>query len=419
MVRANTRRIFAKCMTLICISLLLFGCGEGELSPLGNAGGDDNNNGNAEPAAEAADIPQADEPDIFDQPDVVVEVVEEPVSDPENLDLVGECEPYSVECTADLAGILRCSRIGEYFDPSYCEATEICVDDDDDVRCETCTEGVNCRDDVAICDPGVDFCLDFQTAAECTSEGLAGTTQGCSGRCFDGACSNSGNETGEACDLPGDCIGQACFCAPGGGPCPIGVADGFCTTIDCQENGCDPSTEICADFSLSDAFGGENFCILRENCENRLGQCQVGYRGNGLVCRELPTPVGFGNRREWDLGCWVPPPGDPDDACSSADFCLAPIGGACDSEDTCVGGECWDLSEYGVNLSYCAATCDETHECPSYAECVRVTEGSDQHYCLARATAEDCPRMSPFGLVSVSLRRLGDTSSAQVCFVNE
>jgi hypothetical protein len=339
-------------------------------------------------------------------------------------DLVGECEPFSVRCTEDLTGVRRCSADGAWFDPVGCGAEQVCEEGDGGAECVPCTPGENCPEEVQVCEPNEAFCSDFQTAAVCTADGQVGTESGCgTGRCFGGGCSTVGHETGEACTVnegTDGCKGRTCLCGSdhtatsGSALCGSDMSAGFCTTADCHENGCDPDTEVCADFSLSGQWGGGHYCVLREDCVERLASCAEPHRGTDFVCRELPSADWTETQRSWGLGCWVPPPSDSTLPCAD-DNCLAPISGACTDDSECVGGLC--LTEAGT--SYCTAPCDVTQTCPSYAACVRPDSGSDVHFCLALATPSDCPRMrdSPFEIGAANLPRLGGTSSAQVCWI--
>ena len=383
---------------------------------------DDDNNGAADAQVDSRSR------DIGGEPDATIEdVAQEPgppdiPSQPDlTIDLVGECEPYTIVCSADGYSIVRCSQFGEWFEPSECDYDEVCEESASGAFCVDCTEGENCQEDPPVCDPGVNFCADFRTAAECTAEGRVGTTQGCgTGRCFGGGCHNTGNETGEMCENNAGCKGQTCICGSDYPTvndedlCPIDVVPGYCTTSDCHINGCDPSTEHCTDFSLSGAFGGGQVCLLRSNCENRLGSCQDGHRGETFTCRELPSSDWTGSRRTWDLACWVPLPEDHNAPCPSKD-CISPIGGACTENADCIGGLCLHFDD----VSYCAAQCDETHECPSYASCVRPDPEGDAYFCLANANNDDCPRLPNFNIHGRSFPEIGGVSTAQVCYVDE
>lgn len=428
---------------VVCTSLFALGllaCAEGELTDAvphsdtsgagASDGGDTGTPGDTSAAEDTgsqetapADTGADTGPAPADVPDVPAEPLPE---DTQRQELAGECAPFSEACTEDGFGIQRCSADGELFAPSPCEDDEICNDGATGPECVPCVEGVNCRSDEVACEPNQPFCADFQTAASCTSDGRVGAVAGCQpGRCFGGGCRTSGNQTGEACSAGSTCVGQSCLCiaggviAPGEGPCgdPDMLA-GYCTTSSCHLNGCEPENEICVDFSESEAFGSDRFCVLRENCSARLGSCQGAHRGSTFVCRSLPTPSHLGEDLSWELGCWVPPPAGPNAVCAPGSACLSPIGGACTDNADCIGGLCL----HDGDLSYCAATCSETRHCPGYAACVSLESGSDSFFCLARASESACPRLPVevnFDIVSRPLTQIDGVSTAQVCFFRE
>jgi hypothetical protein len=354
--------------------------------------------------------------------DPTADPLADPRSDPDAPELAGECEPFSVACTEDGLAIQRCSAEGALFAPFQCDFEHVCEENAEEAACVPCEVDVNCPEEEPECEPNVPFCLDFQTAAQCTADGRIGVTSGCGlGRCFGGGCNSTGNGTGEICGDDTGCRGRRCLC--GGNDtanastalCAGDLAPGYCTTGSCDENGCHPDSEVCADFALSGAHGGGRYCLLRELCGTRLTACRAGARGDGHVCRELPVTDRDGGR-SWALGCWVPPPASPLQACADAN-CLAPIGGACNSNTDCIGGQC--LRPAGSSgPSYCAAPCSESQGCPSYAACVRLDSAGDNHYCLAKAHEADCPRIAAdFEIVSRSMPRLGGVGTAQVCWV--
>jgi len=398
---------------LVALALvLLYACAEGKL----------------EDQPDASDVDQDDVRSRDLSEDPVVDVTPDPIdeqpgdtsTDQDEPELAGECTPFEAWCTEDGYSIQRCSSIGSLFEPSPCALDEVCEEDTGGVNCVPCEEGVNCRSEATECEPDTNFCLDYQTAAHCDSDGQVATTIGCGdGRCFGGGCNTSGVETGEACTENTGCYGRTCLCGTedtdnlSTALCSGNLAAGYCTTGDCQLNGCDPDTEVCADFELSGAFGGRHYCLLKEDCGTRLWSCLGGHRGDGHVCRELPVSDSDGTRRTWELACWTPPPGEVDLPCPDEN-CLSPISWPCNTDDDCVGGLCMHLSG---NITYCSAPCDETHECPSYTECVRIDEGSDNHFCLAKANLDDCPRMG-FDISRMTFPTIGGFSSASVCFAD-
>ncbi|MCA9564490.1 MAG: hypothetical protein KC561_13430 [Myxococcales bacterium] len=335
-----------------------------------------------------------------------------------------ECEPHVELCDESGTSILRCSRDGEWFDPSPCDEDEVCEMGDDGPECVDCTVGVNCVSEEPVCTPNQPLCADFQTAAICNSEGQIGQATGCQpGRCFGGGCRTSGQTTGAICTANTGCVGRLCLC---GDDAPttdqVGfcadqdLRQGYCSTESCDRNGCSPN-EVCVDMSQSPDFGSEHYCVERENCSQRLANCAGGHRGNAAVCRSLPAVNCVTGTRTWELGCFAPPPSDPADACADNAFCMAPIGGACNSNADCIGGLCMKRN----GLSYCSAVCDENMGCPGYAECVRI-DSSNNAYCLARAVAsndepEPCPRDAvEFDINVQFFPRLRDGISTTVCF---
>ncbi|MBN1945416.1 MAG: hypothetical protein JW797_07035 [Bradymonadales bacterium] len=383
------------------------------------------------PEAEEESPDQGQVQDLEQEPDTTTDLVEDPdaagdlasdpdlqVEDMQQIDLVGECEPYSISCTPDGYGIRRCSYNGAWLNPSPCGTQEVCEETTTGASCVDCTPGVNCRDDEPICTPSEPFCYDYQTAAQCTAEGRAGTTVQCSGRCIGGGCNNAGSTTGSMCEANVGCQGLTCVCGTEdednseSALCGGDLAGGYCTTGSCHVNGCDPVNEVCVDFDMSGAFGGDQVCLLKSNCSHRLYDCAAAHRGTGHVCRELPSNNWNGTRRTWHLACWVPPPANPEAACTDAN-CLSPIGGACQGNEDCVGGNCMRNDS---SVSYCVGSCDETHECPSYSSCVRIPELGDNYYCLANATSAECPRLGGFDIVTRTFGTIDGVTNAQVCF---
>jgi hypothetical protein len=369
-------------------------------------------------AADVGGEDTAQDPGVDSAPDLVTE---DQGAD-EEVTLVGECEPFSSRCAEDGYAVQRCSADGAWFEPSDCSRIQVCDDTGGSAACIRCIEGVNCRLDEPVCEPGLPFCSNFETAARCTDEGRIGEQTGCApGRCFGGGCVTSGNDAGEACAADADCVSRTCLCGTddalnaGTDLCAGNMLAGYCTTDSCGRDSCDPDTEICADFGLSGAFGGGEYCLLRERCTERLASCRVNHRGDDFVCRALPSAPRVGEPRTWSLGCWVPPPTNATAPCATDD-CISPIGGACRSDADCIGGVCLRSGA----LSYCAATCDEESGCPDYAACVRAGEGGAA-FCLARANEDDCPRMvgAGFDIVARTFASVDGLSSIPVCYFQE
>ena len=392
---------------VLFLSSLFAACAAGgdEVTPVADAGSD-----------VTQDRGRQTQPDTSSEPDEGT--TDQAPEDVTERELAGECEPFDAHCTDDGLAIQRCSGDGRLFDPAICGEEMICEEGARGPQCVDCVPGENCPDPDLFCEPNRPFCLDFETAAQCTAEGIVGNTSSCApGRCFGGGCMTSGNETGEACSNDEGCHGRKCVCGTEDvanndtALCDGNMAAGYCTTGSCHLNGCDPDAEICADFTLSSSFGDDAFCVLSEDCSERLGDCRVNHRGDDHICRALPVSNSEGTERTWGLGCWVPPPADVDDVCSDSD-CLSPIGGACTGNSDCVGGLCLKDGD----MSYCTALCSDELGCPDHTACVRMNEAS-AHYCMARANDEDCPRLNTnFDIVSTPLADLSGTSTVVVCF---
>lgn len=410
---ANT---FISTISTLALVTLLAACAGGgdEHAQSGDTGGGGEDAGSEDTASDLAEQDAATQTDTGGGPDT-------PTQDLPDRELAGECEPFTAQCTEDLAGIQRCSGNGELFDPTPCAEDKVCVDDAGGPTCAECTAGVDCPSEAAFCEAGRPFCLDFETAAQCTAEGTLGNTSVCSpGRCFGGGCMTAGNPTGQACSQDSGCHGRRCLCGAedtansSTAVCSGNLAAGYCTTSSCRDNGCDPEEEVCADFTLSEAYGDDSFCVLKEDCSVRLGGCRTGSRGDDHVCRSLPSTNPDGSERTWELGCWVPPPSGDNSTCSSND-CMSPIGGACNANADCIGGLC--LKQDGE--SYCSALCSEDIGCPDYAACVRMSDDSAL-YCLARANEDDCPRVaSHFEIVATPLTTADGVTTSQVCFFRD
>lgn len=402
------------------LSLMIFVCA----ISVGCAGGGDEVTTDAVTATDSNTDTRADTrtvPDTTTTPDTTTDPDNSSTQDLPDRELAGECEPFSAVCSEDGRTIQRCSGSGELFDPTHCDVDQVCDELERGPECVVCRPGIDCAGEELDCEPDRPFCLDFETAAQCTSEGDVGNVSLCSpGRCFGGGCMTSGNSTGEACDSNDACHGRRCICGTDDTAnldsdlCGGNMAAGFCTSDECELNGCDPETEVCADFSLPEVFGGEAICVLKDDCSERLGDCRAGHRGDNFICRSLPFTTATADSRTWSLGCWVPDSGSPDTVCRDDD-CLAPIGAACSSNSDCIGGLC--LLE--GDMSYCAAVCNEALGCPDYAACVQLP-GSTSTYCLARATEDDCPRLSSnFDIVASPLPDVTGTESIQVCFFRD
>lgn len=306
-----------------------------------------------------------------------------------------ECAPFSVACEGD--AVVFCSRCGFELRRDACAADEVCEDVDGAGRCRPC-EGVECPVEIE-CEPGERVCLDFDTRAICGAEGQFEDAADCPAgrRCLDGSCRAQGADTGAAC-AGGDvtCSGELCVCAEGGPGCGA-LSAGYCSTRDCDANFCDPSAEVCADFSDVPAFESATFCVRSESCEERGAAC-----GSGLVCNELPAREGTGPVA-WAWACWSPVP---------------TIGEPCDGPEDCLGGTCRVAEVGGTEVSYCVGGCGASGGCPSHAECVQDPADDAAFVCLARGNNVDCPRQQTEPLrvtTTAPLRRFGG-GTASVCY---
>lgn len=350
--------------------------------------------------APATDIAEDTTPDTVPDvaPDPDVDVTPEPDAAPDvrppdvepelpiDCETTGdECESSAIFCVEGENAVGFCSRCGEVLRTEACGELEVCEVIDGAGRCRPC-DGDECPV-LDACEPNERTCLDFNTVQICGPDGRVDSVSDCAAgrRCFGGACGNSGATTGAACtedigDATG-CNGHTCICgsdfAPEGDASALcghpAFGEGYCSTGDCEANGCDYRDEVCANFDISGAFGGGQYCVLNDDCSIRGRSC-----GDGFECVELPGRRRASGPVEWSWGCWAPGP--------------STIGETCTSDSDCLGGVCRLASVGGGSSSYCLSTCGESGTCPSHAACVADPDG-DGFVCLANASSADCPRL--------------------------
>jgi hypothetical protein len=325
-------------------------------------------------------------------------------------DVLGEeCTPSTVQCS-DARTRVFCDRCGFIINTSTCAIEERCDDSAPSAVCVPCGPG-EC-DIPPECLPNSRTCQDFRTAQVCGPDGTVTATNPCPAgrRCFDGNCGPDGQPTASPCtkniDPTTGCRGTLCVCgddwttANTDAGCVGSLGSGYCSTAGCVQNGCDPASEVCADFSVNGSWAGNDFCITREGCTRLGSSCGSA----GMACQELPTRSGPSARIEWSLACWT--------TGSRA------IGQTCSNDRECSGGLCLTRSRGGVPVSYCAAPCGAEAGCPSNARCVADPGGASRFLCLANASAADCPRLDtePLNIRPTrELQRFGG-GTARVCY---
>jgi hypothetical protein len=378
-----------------------------------------------EDAAEGRDVPQP--PSDIDGPD---EDIDSPPDDtggpmpdaPASADVpdFSGCDAIGTQCTPltsyclDATKVEFCDRCGFVFDSETCPADEICDSAGTGrAACRTCV-GAECVRETS-CEPDTVQCLDYRTQQLCGPDGTVASTSPCRDgrRCTtDGSCGPVGLNTGAACTTDVDpavgCAGQRCICGTqyreevGSAACTGPLANGYCTTTQCEITGCDPESEACVAFSRLNLYGRQNHCVRTERC-TAAGRFCGGIAG--LNCQDLPTLQRDGTQR-WAMVCWP-------------NLGLARVSGTCTGSSDCSGGACVTSTTGGVSTSYCAATCASNGECPSNARCVEDPRSSRTGgICLARANVTDCPRLSnDINVRSINAREIGDGRPVDVCFI--
>jgi hypothetical protein len=199
---------------------------------------------------------------------------------------------------------------------------------------------------------------------------------------------------GGACEVSGQCgVGLDCPCGSG---CPGGGLRGFCARR-CDVDGSCAGGRVCVDLGprggADDGWPGRT-CL--PSCA-RDADCAAPF-----VCREVAGPSA-----SWVRACF-PQELLGDEGASCAGAAGAP------EDRLCLGGACAAMGARGL----CAATCDASRPCPSYALCAQLASG--ERRCLARCSAARPCDDDPFLACQTSngAGRLGFTLSdpeARVC----
>lgn len=308
--------------------------------------------------------------------------------------LAGECDSRTIRCTTDRLSYETCGRCGNLVNTTICSDGQICDDSSGLAECRACLSG-ECATE-ADCPPNTSQCADYRTAVTCRADGSIDLRTQCpgGGRCVDGGCRSRGNAPATNCTTNTDCLGALCLCggeSTAAEDCgAAALTGGYCSTVDCMTNGCDPTSELCVDFGVTGSFGGADLCVLRGGCTaDQLPGTPCGAAG--YACTELPTHARPTDRAVWRPACW------PDS--------IKPIGAACSSDAQCVGGLCLTRELTGTTVSYCSAPCGEAADCPSYAACMRdPAAAAGTFFCMAKT--EFCPRIQSGTRAQIDGRRL-------------
>lgn len=309
--------------------------------------------------------------------------------------LAGECDSRTIRCTADRLSYETCGRCGNLVNTTICSDGQICDDSSGLAECRPCLSG-ECATE-ADCPPNTSQCADYRTAVTCRADGSIDLRTQCpgGGRCVDGGCRSRGTVTATNCTTNTDCLGALCLCggeSTAAEDCgAAALTGGYCSTVDCMTNGCDPTGELCVDFGVTGSFGGADLCVLRGGCTaDQLPGTPCGSAG--YACTELPTHARPTDRALWRPACW------PDS--------VKPIGADCSSNADCVGGRCLTRNLAGTTVSYCAADCGEAADCPSYATCMQDPNPSagGAYFCMAKTAF--CPRIDTVARNQIDARRL-------------
>lgn len=329
--------------------------------------------------------------------------------------LAGECDSRTIRCTADRLAYETCGRCENLVNTTTCAGGQICDDSSGLAECRACLFG-ECATE-ADCPPNTSQCADYRTAVTCRADGSIDLRTQCpsGGRCVSGVCRSAGNVTATNCTASVDCLGALCLCGAAGtdlaADCSsASLTGGYCSTVDCMTNGCDPTGELCVDFGVTGSFGGADLCVLRGGCTaDRLPGSPCGSAG--FACTELPTHARPTERALWRPACW------PD--------AIKPIGADCSSDADCVGGRCLTRNLAGTTVSYCAADCGDAADCPSYATCMQDTNpaAGGAYFCMAKSAF--CPRIGAVARNQIDARRLpffdvaDQADTTTVCFFAE
>jgi hypothetical protein len=418
----NTPRSLLIAAALLAAPCFVTACAASGGVPADDAGAPDSGRVDVTEDGSGADADSDAGDDAPGRPDVSNDVVTPDVSpdapqdgsgsdagtEPDGFDcdeVSAECTPRAVYCV-DRTTRGFCGRCGNLVSDEACDQLEVCDDSTGVAVCRAC-EGDECPE-IIDCVPSTRSCANFQTVQVCGTDGRVESTQPCPAgrRCFDGECGPEGGVTGAACTEDrgaGGCRGLLCVCGPGwqadfgAAGCTGDLADGYCSTENCVENGCDPGNEACLAIPGS-PFGDTSFCVLKAGCTSRGAAC-----GDGFRCEELPGPVSPRADVSWTLGCWRPD--------------VTPLGAECTSDADCLGGECRVRNVSGATVSYCASPCGADATCPSYASCVEDPDGGSGYVCLANGDGAACPRLStqPIWMQDRTQNRYGG-GQARVCY---
>lgn len=367
--------------TFAGLLLLLAGCASATSSPSEDTGAGDTRDSGSD-AADAALIDSGLVDTTEDTAVADTAVEPDTLSDICPDGLAGECESRTIRCTADRLAYETCGRCGNLVNTTICGDGQICDDSSGLAECRACLSG-ECTSEAA-CPPNTSQCADYRTAVTCRADGSIDLRTQCpgGGRCVDGGCRSRGTATATGCNANTDCLGALCLCGADGADLTAecssaALTGGYCSTVDCMTNGCDPTGELCVDFGVTGSFGGADLCVVRGGCTaDQLPGAACG--GAGFACTELPTHARPTDRAVWRPACWP--------------ASIKPIGAECSSDAECVGGLCLTRDLAGSAVSYCSASCGEAADCPSYAACMRDPRAAAGVF-LCMAKTEFCPRI--------------------------
>ena len=263
------------------------------------------------------------------------------------------CTPGDASCTSSSIRSV-CNSQGSAFEDEPCDEHF------------TCLAGI-CEPQPQLCQANARDCVDVLTLEICAADGYSTNQQSCApGRCLAGACT-SGSPTAATCALDNSCAGGNCYCSDS---CMgTAFAGGFCTTLDCQHQGCLPG-EHCLELN------GNSLCV--PGC----GDCAR----SGMICASRPL---------WEEGSlrWG-------EACVPDDGRL-PLGAYCTQDSDCAGGLCLLNSPNGdvIANGYCSSPCSTHSECPAEGSCIRATGYlDDTGFCVLSCVDDQCPDSRPESL---------------------